>query len=127
MYKISVKVFGTPKYFKEIAKANPTVDPKRIKPGMKLNLPDINKLKAAEATRAKSNVTSRSRSSSSNATTGSKVKVHTIKAGETLSSISNKYFGTPNRWREIFNANKKALNDDPDAIQPGMKLVVPNK
>ena len=54
MYKISVKVFGTPRYFKEIAKANPTVDPKRIKPGMKLNLPDINKLKAAEAARTKS-------------------------------------------------------------------------
>ncbi|QQE11386.1 LysM peptidoglycan-binding domain-containing protein [Planctomycetota bacterium] len=126
MYKISKKVYNTPKYFMEIAKANPTIDPKRIKPGMKLNIPNIATLRAKEQAKKNPVIKTTTIANKPKAPAGS-MAVHTVKSGETLSSISKKYYGTYNRWREIFNANKKKMNDDPDALQIGMKLVIPTK
>lgn len=38
------------------------------------------------------------------------------KRGDTLSGISQKYYGTPNRWREIYNFNLKYRNPATAAI-----------
>ena len=50
---------------------------------------------------------------------------HTVKEGETLTVISLKYYGTKERWREIYDANREALSGGPDKIQPGQKLIIP--
>ena len=36
-------------------------------------------------------------------------RIHTVTSGESLSSISQRYYGTANRWEEIFNANRDVL------------------
>jgi nucleoid-associated protein YgaU len=51
---------------------------------------------------------------------------HTVASGETLSHISDKYYKTPNRWREIYEANKEVIGDNPGMIKPGQVLVIPN-
>lgn len=51
-------------------------------------------------------------------------RTYTVKPGDTLSKISKEVYGEPNRYMEIFNANKDKLND-PDKIQPGQELVIP--
>lgn len=51
-------------------------------------------------------------------------RVHTVDSGENLSSISLLHYGTPNRWREIFNANRDVMKDE-DQLAPGMKLRIP--
>jgi nucleoid-associated protein YgaU len=51
---------------------------------------------------------------------------HTVMLGETLSSIAQKYYGDPNKWPDIFNANKDIIKD-PDHIEPGWKLNIPGK
>lgn len=53
---------------------------------------------------------------------GRKPRRHTVKAGQTLSSISRKYYGTPNRWRRIAEANRIR---DPRKIRPGQVLKIP--
>jgi nucleoid-associated protein YgaU len=40
------------------------------------------------------------------------VRTHTVVAGDTLSGISRRYYGTPDRWQEILNANRDVLKDD---------------
>ena len=35
-----------------------------------------------------------------------------VKSGDTLSGISRRYYGTPDRWQEILNANRDVLKDD---------------
>ena len=50
---------------------------------------------------------------------------HKVESGETLSEISKRYYGDPNRYMDIFNANKDKLND-PNKIQPGQELIVPH-
>lgn len=49
---------------------------------------------------------------------------HTVAAGENLSVISKKYYGDPNKYPVIFEANKPMLSD-PDKIYPGQVLRIP--
>ncbi len=51
------------------------------------------------------------------------VRTHRVQAGETLQSIAREYYGDPNQWKKIYNAN-------PDKIERGLPkagstLVVP--
>lgn len=54
----------------------------------------------------------------------SQYRVHTVESGETLSSISRKYYGNPNLWRRIVEANRREIPDGV-TIRPGMKLRIP--
>mgnify|MGYP002632275440 CR=1 FL=1 len=49
---------------------------------------------------------------------------HTVRKGETLSAIAKEHLGDPNRYHEIFEANRPMLND-PDNIYPGQVLRIP--
>ena len=51
-------------------------------------------------------------------------RIHIVAAGETLSGISLKYYGTISKWREIFEANPSRLNDA-NNLRPGTRLIVP--
>jgi nucleoid-associated protein YgaU len=50
--------------------------------------------------------------------------VHTVRSGDTLSSIANDFYGDPSKFGRIFNANRNIL-DDPDVIVPGQDLRIP--
>jgi LysM repeat protein len=52
--------------------------------------------------------------------------VHTVQPGDTLSKIAKVHLDDANRYMEIFNANKDKLKD-PNMIQPGQQLVIPNR
>ncbi|MBB1087265.1 LysM peptidoglycan-binding domain-containing protein [Lysobacter sp. SG-8] len=52
-------------------------------------------------------------------------QVHTVEKGETLSAISQHYYGKASRWNDIFQANRDQL-DDPDRIFPGQVLKIPS-
>jgi nucleoid-associated protein YgaU len=48
-----------------------------------------------------------------------------VQPGDTLSKISREYYGDPNQFTKIFNANRGVLKD-PNTIQPGQELVIPD-
>lgn len=50
--------------------------------------------------------------------------IHTVTTGQTLSEISNHYYGSSGKWQKILNANK-ALIKKPKDLRIGMKLVIP--
>jgi nucleoid-associated protein YgaU len=50
---------------------------------------------------------------------------YTVRAGDTLSKISREYYGDPNQFTKIFNANRSVLKD-PNSISPGQELVIPD-
>ncbi|MDA1185638.1 MAG: LysM peptidoglycan-binding domain-containing protein [Acidobacteria bacterium] len=52
--------------------------------------------------------------------------IHTVVAGDSLSKIAKVHFDNPNRYMDIFNANKDQLKD-PNLIHPGQRLVIPKK
>jgi nucleoid-associated protein YgaU len=49
---------------------------------------------------------------------------YTVKSGDTLSKIAKQVYDDPNRYSELFEANKPMLKD-PDKIYPGQVLRVP--
>jgi LysM repeat protein len=51
-------------------------------------------------------------------------RTYTVQAGDNLSKISKHFYGDPNQYMKIVNANKEAL-PDPDKIKPGMQLNIP--
>ena len=53
------------------------------------------------------------------------VKKHTVVAGDTLSSISKKYYDDIGKYMKIYEANKDVIGDNPDLIKPGQELVIP--
>lgn len=51
---------------------------------------------------------------------------YTVKKGDTLSAISKQFYGTPNQYNRIFEANRPLLSH-PDKIYPGQALRIPPK
>ena len=51
-------------------------------------------------------------------------ETYTVKSGDNLSKIGQ-HHGVA--WRDIFEANKDVIGDDPDKIFPGQKLRIPKK
>jgi nucleoid-associated protein YgaU len=51
-------------------------------------------------------------------------QTYTVKAGDTLSKISKQFYGNPNDYMRIFNANKDKLKD-PDHVNIGQELKIP--
>ena len=51
-------------------------------------------------------------------------ETYTVKSGDTLSEIGQKH-GVA--WREIYEANKDVIGDNPDRIHPGQTLRIPKK
>jgi hypothetical protein len=48
-----------------------------------------------------------------------------VKAGDSLYDVAKANYGDGERWKDIYDLNKKAIGDDPNTIQPGTKLVMP--
>ena len=51
-------------------------------------------------------------------------RTYTVKPGDTLSKISKQFYGNPNDYMRIFNANKDKLKD-PDHVNVGQDLKIP--
>ncbi len=51
-------------------------------------------------------------------------QMYTVVKGDNLSKISKQFYGTPNKYMQIFEANKPMLSH-PDKIYPGQALRIP--
>jgi nucleoid-associated protein YgaU len=49
---------------------------------------------------------------------------YTVKSGDSLSKISREFYGNAGDYMKIFEANRDKLRD-PNQIQPGQELVIP--
>ena len=52
------------------------------------------------------------------------VQEYTIKAGDTLSRLSEKFYNSPDKWSKIYEANRESVKN-PNYIYIGQKLVIP--
>jgi LysM repeat protein len=53
-----------------------------------------------------------------------KVRTYTVQTGDTLVSISKKFYQTPSRWKDILDANQNQLSD-PDELKAGQTIILP--
>ncbi len=50
---------------------------------------------------------------------------HTVAAGDSLSKIAEQHYGDSSKWQAIYVANKDIIGDDPNQIEVGQVLKVP--
>lgn len=53
-------------------------------------------------------------------------RTYVVEEGDTLASISRKFYKTSSHWRDILDANKKKI-DDPESLKSGQSLNIPRE
>src|ERR1700759_2467357 len=53
-----------------------------------------------------------------------KVRTYVVQTGDTLVSISKRFYQTPSRWKDILDANQNQLSN-PDELKVGQTIILP--
>jgi LysM repeat protein len=53
-----------------------------------------------------------------------KVRTYSVQSGDTLVSISKRFYQAPSRWKDILDANQNQLSN-PDELKPGQTIIIP--
>lgn len=51
-------------------------------------------------------------------------RTYVVEKGDTLWAIADRFYGDGTKWPRIHEANREKI-DDPDVIQPGWELTIP--
>jgi tetratricopeptide (TPR) repeat protein len=51
-------------------------------------------------------------------------RTYVVQSGDTLASISRKFYHSSARWKEVLDANRKTI-DDPEKLRVGQSLIIP--
>ena len=52
---------------------------------------------------------------------------YVVKSGDSLSKIAKDVYDNGGLYNKIYEANKTTIGDNPNAIKPGQKLLIPNR
>ena len=116
-YTIARDQLGDASLYPLLERANPDVDPRRLRPGTTIVLPDRSSADAGTSGRRSTPVeVARSIDPDSQ---------HVVAAGETLSGISLQRYGRSIFWHDIHVANRAVIGDDPGRLAVGMVLDLP--
>ena len=53
-----------------------------------------------------------------------KVRTYVVQSGDSLVSISKKFYQTPSRWKDVLDANQNQLSN-PDELKAGQTIIIP--
>lgn len=117
---ISRRYYGNTRHANEIARANPFIDPSRLRPGRVVRVPkDPGNIQGKPAIPANPGTPPPPGSINYNTS-----RSYTVVAGDTLSRISQKMYGTQANTSLIFESNRNLLAS-PDDLAIGQVLVIP--
>jgi nucleoid-associated protein YgaU len=51
---------------------------------------------------------------------------YTVRPGDSLSAIAERFYHNGNQWRKIYEANRETIGPDPNVIRPGTVLTIPS-
>ncbi|HLO42124.1 MAG TPA: LysM peptidoglycan-binding domain-containing protein [Phycisphaerales bacterium] len=108
---IAKKRYGSSSMHTVIARANPFIDPRRLRPGRVILIP----LDPQNIQGKASPTVEASREG---------WKTHTIVSGDTLSGIAKQYYGTTAYAKRIYEANTDRLRNEND-LKLGLELLIP--
>lgn len=125
---IAKSVYGDARYYKEIAKANPNVNPSRLRPGTSLRLPDKSSFKSSGSNTsggASATASTHKPASAGNVPAIDSKSEYRVQSTDSLYKISMKLYHTPNRVDEIYQLNKDRIGADPAKLKLNMVLKLP--
>jgi nucleoid-associated protein YgaU len=121
---IAKVAYGDARYYLAIEKANPNVDPSKLKPGMTINLPDVETVKGPAHPAGDKQKAAEPSSSSSEKEIDAATE-YRVQSGDSLHKIAMKRYGTSTMADKIYEANKGTIGDDSAKLKIGMVLKMP--
>ena len=113
---ISDKYLGSSTLWHVLVDANPGVNPKSLRIGQKLVIPNPSGTTSKKATPSVDKV--------STVKLKERLRYHQVRKGDTLGRISKIYYGSSSKWRRIFDANRNAI-PNLRKLKIGTRLVIP--
>jgi LysM repeat protein len=140
---IAATVYGNSRYYVAIAKANPSLNPNRMRPGTRIVLPDISDVKPAAVTASADSGANVARSLDSSGAAGGGVilaseaapptetvvagaRVYAVQKGDTLYRISKRLYGTTAQAKTIYSLNQDVIGPNAAKLKLGMILRLPD-
>jgi nucleoid-associated protein YgaU len=114
--------YGNGAYYSHIQRANPGIDPGRIKAGDSIILPDKSDVVPSPAAAA----TAR-QPSAADAVNIDPTKQYRVQPGDNLHNISKKLYGRFDKWAQIYELNKELIGPNPAALKRDMILALPER
>ena len=122
--EISMAVYGTSKKWRMIRQANGNLDPRVLRPGLKLVIPQVEETAVAQSdTRAVQRALEEV--SEFVGDTSRPSGLYRVKRGETLYAIARRVLGDGKRWKEIYELNRQQMSA-PGDLAAGQKILVPS-
>jgi nucleoid-associated protein YgaU len=138
LFAICQQYYGDTSLVKALAKFNKMDDPEQVRAGRRLMVPPVEALGGKSTTVAANTATSTPRSGNANtdnkanaskpqnakslaktsAKTPAIAKTYTVKPGDSLSGIAQRFLGNREKWRELHKLNRNVIND-PDNLKVG--------
>lgn len=145
---LAAQYYGSTKHIQRILKANPNLDPRRMKIGDEVIIPSIDEVArpadpgnaATPTAAAPASVASAPRGSSASpavtttktptpvktdAKPASVAKSYTVRPGDTFYSIAQKTMGNSSKWNQLFERNKSVVKNNKRGLKAGMVLTIP--
>jgi nucleoid-associated protein YgaU len=138
---ISKHFYGRTDYASAIARANPLMDPTKVRAGREIRIPrDPNNIQGLPQTSAKpvpepAKPAPAPTTKTEPAPTAAPVsgesgaapakRTYKIESGDTLSDISQKFYGTSKHFKLIYDANRSKLKNEDD-LREGVEIVIPD-
>ncbi len=105
--------YGDSALWSVIGRANPRVDPEKLRPGVELRIPIDPR-----------NVQGLPTEDAPTIDVAAKPVEYIVRSGDTLGEISKTYYGTTALWEIILDANRTLISR-PQDLRPGMRLLIP--
>lgn len=122
---IARAVYGDAKYYKELVKANPSVDPAHLRLGTVITIPDSSQFKHDSKPAEKDARTAGARHSAPGTQPVDPKTEYRVQSTDSLYKISMKLYHTPSKVDAIYQLNKEAIGSDPAKLKLNMVLKLP--
>lgn len=117
-WSIAERWFGDGTKHHLIAAANPGVESSKLKIGQTLKLPPKDAAGAAPPTGGPA-------TGGGGAPPDGGSSTYKVQPGDTLVSIARRLLGDDSKWKQLYEANRRAIGDNPDILKAGVVLTIP--
>ena len=131
---IAQVAYGSARHYLLIERANPDVDPRSMRPGTVIKLPELTEAAAAPAAGAGAGgevTTAGARTGASAPRAAAEAPInpatqYRVQSGDSLYKIAVKLYNKPGRVDDLYEANRQLIGDDPERLKVGMVLTLPD-
>ncbi|HEY7090866.1 MAG TPA: LysM peptidoglycan-binding domain-containing protein [Tepidisphaeraceae bacterium] len=127
---IALAAYGSSAYYPHLIRANPTIDPRKLRPGMTITIPPLDQVKPSEGSSPGSTSSPQAAAAgqSTRGSVSSPIDPRTeyrVESGDSLERISMKLYGKRDHTDKLYELNKSAIGSDPAKLKLGMILKLP--